>query len=403
MPNILIFDQAEFPGGSVARAVDLAITMPQHQFFIVTYHPLSQLYHRTPSANIRPLRLFSFYNFQKKHKHTEIVKKFTRSKILRWIGEKCIATVDWINERSLIIQAQKKLIRTPIDIVQANAGIHFLPYRLATIKQAALIYYFRHLDDYRWTTDAMLHRASHYVFVGRNLMGRHRSMIELPDEKCRVIYSPFDSIHRLQETKPADLSLIERLQSEHRYIILMAARVCKEKGQIVALEAINLLHKKYPNIVLILAGDEEKNYADFLRSKIDQLQLKQYIHFIGQRSDIPHLLMRANLALQAPLWFEALSGSLVEAMQLGVLTISADIGGASEVIHHSETGFLFPPNDSNGLAHLIEAILLDEQDHQAIRDAGKIHANTHWNPQKIHSAMLEVYAQALSNSSLNSD
>lgn len=403
MSNILIFDQAEFPGGSVARAVDLAMTMPQHQFFIVTYHPLSQLYHRTPSANIHPLRLYSFYNFQKKHKHTEIVKKITNNKILRWIGEKSIAIIDWFNECSLIIQAQKKLIQTPIDIVQANAGIHFLPYRLAIIKHASLIYYFRHLDDYRWATDNMLRRASHYVFVGKNLMGRHRSLLEIPDEKCRVIYSPFDSSLRLQETAASDLGFIEVLRSEQRFIMLMAARICEEKGQDVVLEAINILHTKYPQIILLLAGDEEKNYADYLRKKIDQLQLNQYIRFIGQRADIPHLLMHAHLALQAPLWFEALSGSLVEAMQLGVLTISADMGGASEVIHHNETGFLFSPGNSNELARLIETILQDKQDYQAIRDAGKVHANTHWNPQKIHNAMLDVYAQALSNSSLNRD
>lgn len=403
MSSILIFDQAEYPGGSIARAVDLAMTMPQHQFFFVTYHPLSHLYHRTPSENICSIRLYSFYNYQKKHTHTEIVKKITKNKVLRWLGEKSIAMVDWLNECSLTIQLRKCLTQTPIDIVQANAGIHFLPYRLAILKKASLIYYFRHLDDYRWAPDHMLQYASHYIFVGKNLMDRHRLLLEIPDNKCRVIYSPFDSNLRLRETRPGDLDFIETLHRERRFIVLMAARICEEKGQDIALEAINILHVKYPQIILLLAGDEDTHYANYLHKKINQLQLNQHIYFIGQRTDIPHLLMHVDLALQAPLWFEALSGSLVEAMQLGVLTISADIGGASEVIRHNETGFLFTPGDSNELACLIEAILQNKQDFQAIREAGKAYTNTHWNPQNIHNAMLDVYAQALGNFLLNRD
>ena len=39
-----------------------------------------------------------------------------------------------------------------------------------------------------------------------------------------------------------------------------------------------------------------------------------------------HVLQAADMALQAPLWFEALSGSLIEAMQLGVPSITTKMG-----------------------------------------------------------------------------
>lgn len=395
MSSILIFDQAEYPGGSIARAVDLSITMPEHNFIIATYHPLHKLYRRTLTNNIKAIRLFSFYNYQKKFKHTQLLRKVTSNAFLLFLGKKLIAFVDWLNETSLKTQAVTRLFNRPIDIVQANAGIHFLPYHIAKAKKSSLIYYFRHWDDYRWADKKMIDRASHYIFVGKNLMARHRKIIEYPENKCQVIYSPFNTNKRLQETRPGNMEFINSLKDQQRFIILMAAHICYEKGQEIAVEAIGKIVARHPQIMLLLAGKEEPRYTHALRKKITQKQLNNNISFIGHRNDIPHLLIQADLALQAPLWFEALGGSLVEAMQLGTLTISADTGGTSEVIEHRKNGFLFAPGNSDELAQLIEDVLEKRVDKNALCSAAQEHTNKLWNPEKIHNQMSRVYSDSI--------
>lgn len=396
MTTIFIFDQAEHSGGSIARAVDLAISMPNYNFIIATYHPLHQLYHRSLSSNIKTLRFFSFYNYQRKFHHTQFLHKKIGNNFLFKIARKIIAFIDWINETSLKIQASVHLADIRLDIVQANAGIHFLPYYIALKKHSSLIYYFRHLDDYRWASEEMLNRAYRFLFVGKNLMDHHRALISLPDSKCQVIHSPFNTIQRLKESPPDDMSLIDSLKANNRFIILMAARICHEKGQKIALNAIGKVAKNHPNVMLLLAGNEDKKYANQLHQEINSLQLHNNVTFIGQRTDIPHLLLKADVALQAPLWFEALSGSLVEAMQLGTLTISANIGGASEVIEHGVTGFLFTPGNSDELANIIENIIEGQIDIHALCQKGKERTNLQWNQDKIHAEMSHVYSTAIS-------
>ncbi len=43
MKTVLIFDQAESPGGSISRAVDLAEKMTYFNFIFITFHSLEYL------------------------------------------------------------------------------------------------------------------------------------------------------------------------------------------------------------------------------------------------------------------------------------------------------------------------------------------------------------------------
>lgn len=396
--TILIFDQAESAGGSIARAVDLANEMNDFQFLFVTYHPLDKLFSGKIASHIKTKRVYSFYNYQKKLAHTELLKSKINNRFLTYIGIKLIAITDFINECSVLSQSLLKTFATHIDLVQANGGVHFLPYQLAKIKQAALIYYFRHLDDYRWAAGKMLERASEFVFVGANLMQRHLDLLTLPEDRCNLVHSPFDAQKSLAKTPISDQQFLHDLKSKGYFVILQAARICHEKGQHIAIDALIKLKESHPMIALILAGEFEQNdgsnYQNELYKKIQANQLENRVLLIGQRHDILRLLQNADMALQAPLWFEALSGSLIEAMQLGILTVSADIGGAAEAITHNKTGLLFTAGDSTELAQLISQVLDKQINTTQLMEAGKRHAYEHWNPDMIQQQMHRIYSRA---------
>lgn len=396
--TILIFDQAESAGGSIARAVDLANEMQDFQFIVITYHPLNALYNGEVAGNITAKRVFSFYNYHKKQTHTGWLRRKTSNKMLTLIGLKLIALTDFINECSLLVQSLAKTYRYRIDLIQANGGVHLLPYRLAKVKSAALIYYFRHLDDYRWAIGKMLDRASEFVFVGAMLKQRHLELLKLPEAKCNLVHSPFNSQHALAKTTVHDLGFLHELKRKGYFVILQAARICHEKGQHISIDALIKLKDSHPKIALIIAGAFEKNdaqhYQQLLRNKVQEHQLEDRVLLIGQRDDVLRLLTVADMALQSPLWFESLSGALIEAMQMGVLTVSADMGGATEAITHNKTGLLFPAGDSTALAQLIAQTVEKKIDAAQLADAGQQHAYAHWNSAAIQQQMRAIYLRA---------
>jgi len=398
--TILIFDQVETSGGSIARAVDLANELKDFQFVFITYHPLENLYHKALSNHIVAKRVFSFYNYQRKQAHIKKVKTLTSNKLMTFFGLKLVALMDLINEYSVVAQTLIKTFSIKIDLVQANGGVHPLPYRLAEFKKAALIYYFRHLDDYRWAEGKMLDRANDYIFVSFNLMQAHLALLQkVPRERCQVVHSPFDSQKSLAKAKPSDLQFIQELKTKGHIVILHAARICHDKGQHIAIDAIIKLKDMHPNLTLILAGsfedDGNNEYEQTLRQKIQEHQLSDRVLLVGHRDDVLQILQHVDIALQTPLWFEALGGSLVESMQLGVLTISSDIGGTSEAVIHKQTGLLFSPGDSDELANLISQIMENRIDTKALAEAGKEHAYKKWGAELIQEKMRFIYSDAI--------
>ncbi|WP_062059475.1 glycosyltransferase family 4 protein [Cellvibrio sp. OA-2007] len=398
--NILIFDQVETSGGSIARAVDLANELQDFRFIFITYHPLADLYPKQLAEHVIAKRIFSFYNYQRKSAHINRIKALTKNKLLTFFGLKLVALLDLINEYSIVVQTLAKTFSTKIDLVQANGGAHPLPYRIAEIKDAALLYYFRHLDDYRWAEGKMLARANDYIFVSANLMKAHLELLQtVPKDRCQVVHSPFDSQKLLAKAPPSNLQLINELKSKGYIVILHPARICHEKGQHIAIDAIIKIKDTYPNFALIFAGsfedDSDNSYERLLKDKIQEHKLGERVLFIGHRNDVVQILQSADIALQTPIWFEALGGSLIEAMQLGVLTVSADIGGTSEAVIHQKTGLLFPPGNSDELARLLAMIAENQIDTKALAEAGKEHAYRNWGAELIQQKMRRIYSDAI--------
>ncbi|WP_323813276.1 glycosyltransferase family 4 protein [Cellvibrio sp. NN19] len=400
--DILIVDLAESAGGSTARAIDVAIESPAYNFYICTLHQLNKLYSRKTTSNIKKIRLFSFYNYPKKYSHTQILLKATSNRILLFFGKKILALIDFANEISLKTQLRFKLAGKNIDIVQANTGVHFLPYAIAKAKKADLIYYFRHWDEYGWAQGKMLDSARLYLFVGVNLMNRFLKDLKLDLKRCHVIHSPFDATERRQQEPPLLDSDAALFKDKDRKTILSIGRICPQKGQHILLEAITQLSVHCPRIKVIFVGaagksTTERNYERKLIDYVCANNLSDKVSFIGYRENPLKLLSFANIAVQTPTYFEALAGSLVEALQLGIATISADIGGANEAIIQNETGLLFPAGNSKALAEKIELLLTDDDLREKIAKNGQIYAINKWDKSSICTKMHNAYNGSLTS------
>lgn len=397
MINIVIFDPAETAGGAFSRAVELAAELPEFRYLFLTYKPFADLHSGRCPPQCKAIRLFSFVNPTQANRLHKIIGQRITNKTLTKLGGLLVNGLMKANKLWLLAQVICHLGWRKVDLVQANNGIHVIPYQLAKWKNAKLIYYFRDLQYFAHLPARFLQQAEKLIFVGNKLMEQYQTQLNLPQDKCAVIHSPFDVHTRLQFEPTGDVSLLQQLKDSGKKIIVCSSRICVEKGQQVVIDAMHQLASHWPDLTLLIVGEAanstvDQQYLKQLKQQVNEYQLDDKVIFLGHRKNPLHILQYADIAVQAPTYFEALAGSLVEAVQLGIPTISADIGGASEVLIDGKTGFLFPPCNHEALARIIDRVLRNPEEIAPIIAQGKIHARQNWDPIKIRAQMCAVYS-----------
>jgi glycosyltransferase involved in cell wall biosynthesis len=102
---------------------------------------------------------------------------------------------------------------------------------------------------------------------------------------------------------------------------------------------------------LWLVGDGERRES--LQLSVTSYQLSDNIRFLGLRTDVPNILKTADVVVMSSHW-EGLSLSNIEGMSAGKPFIASDVNGLREVT--KDYGLLFPHEDAEALAHLIQQL-----------------------------------------------
>lgn len=402
MKTIVIFESAQNSGGSTYRAVEMAARITEHKFIFLTFMPLNKIYRDEIPSRLKTKRIYSLYFDYHASSHIEKFESVFKNKILRYAFRQLIEATLSFSKLLIVFQAMLALSSSKVDVVQGNNGVHYLPYWVAKLKGANLFFYFRDLRDFTQHPKKIIAAANQYVFVGKNLMEQYIKQLGLSKTKCIVIHSPFNVEERIQKEPLYEENPIKAAKESGKKVIICSSRISPAKGQAVILKAYDLIAKSHPDTMLYFVGEADNNalcttYLDELNSLIREKKLSNNVCFLGFRKDVLQLTKYADIAIQAPTYFEALSGSLVESVQLGTPTISSDIGGANEVITDGVSGFLFPPGDFKTLGAIIEQVLNDNEKARALAEKGKKRALDQWNPEKMKELLCNVYEAPHSN------
>jgi glycosyltransferase involved in cell wall biosynthesis len=143
-------------------------------------------------------------------------------------------------------------------------------------------------------------------------------------------------------------------------LVLTVGRHEYQKGQSHLLAAFARVSKDRPAAILIVAG-RQGNASNHIRSLSEELGLGNRVQFLGHRSDVPDLMVAADVFVFPSLW-EGLGGVLIEALALEVPIVSSDIDATREVVgEDGSSGILVPPGDVDALAAAIESLLDDPE------------------------------------------
>ena len=150
-------------------------------------------------------------------------------------------------------------------------------------------------------------------------------------------------------------------------VALFLGRLDDEKRINILLEAAALL-EEHPNLVIELVGDGGER--DNLQQLATRLEIAHRVRFLGHVTDeeLPGIYERSTVFVM-PSIAELQSIATMEAMASGRPVIGADAMALPHLVHNSDNGYLFRPNDAHDLAAKLKLVLeADEEELQRLSE-----------------------------------
>ncbi|MCW3106555.1 MAG: glycosyl transferase family 1 [Segetibacter sp.] len=152
--------------------------------------------------------------------------------------------------------------------------------------------------------------------------------------------------------------------------------------------AIRILHtllKTYPSATLTMVGPDKDGSLEQCKALAKDLDVEKQVKFTGllPRDEWVKLSAGCDIFINTTK-FDNLPVSVVEAMALGMIVISTDVGGVPYLIENGQNGLLVPPCDEIAFTEAIDRVLNDQELSQKLSIAARQKAEEFdWNNIKI--------------------
>ena len=182
----------------------------------------------------------------------------------------------------------------------------------------------------------------------------------VPISHARIIHTGLDVKHYLNGSEQRSLH-----HEDQSLNLLYAGRIFPEKGIDTAIEAMIKLvygHGKR-DIRLRLAGSGSFEYENYLRQRVNEAGLNDYVSFLGWVSpeEMPELLCKFDVLLLPSIWPEPFARVVLEGMISGLVVVATSTGGTIEILTDGENGLLFAAGDAEDLAQKIVRLAADPE------------------------------------------
>jgi len=185
------------------------------------------------------------------------------------------------------------------------------------------------------------------LYVSRVAANQHEAIGYRADRRF-VIPNGFDC-ERFQPDTGARASVRAELGlGEETPLIGLIAVYRPMKDHANFLAAASLLIKQGSTTHFLLAGYGVDYSNKELSSKVSTLNLRDRVHLLGERHDIPRLSAALDIGCSSSSWGEGFPNVVGEAMACGVPCVVTDVGDSPWIV--GETGWVVPPRDPVALA-----------------------------------------------------
>lgn len=234
-----------------------------------------------------------------------------------------------------------------------------------------------------------------------------------PSRMTRYLLSKVDEVvtltQSMKEHLPLKSTLISHGVNTHRFepkskvklqrvtqenIISVAGRIREKKGHEVFFNAITPLLKNYPEWAIVVVGKiDNVEFYEKLMSIVKKAGVGSQVYFFSESKNIQEFYQASKITV-VPSFSEGFSLVCLEAMACGSTVIATQgVGVHGDVIESGETGYLFPPGDTNKLQEIIFEILSGKK--KLIDRKGRQQIINFWSAEKEANLLTELYKKRI--------
>lgn len=266
----------------------------------------------------------------------------------------------------VVSELRKTILETKPDVIQCN-GSDTLKYMVAVsilIPEIPILY--RNISMIsEWVSKGakrhlykkVFSRISHVSSVGEEAIEDLIRTFNYPREQTSVI-------RRGIPLKEVDVNFhSEKLRSELGLlrtdkIAMHIGNFSQEKNHEFLIDIFEDIKEHNPGIKLVCVGNGI--LFNSIKNEIQKRNLQTTIYLLGFRKDIPEVLAASDCFVLASK-VEGVPGVILEAGTQKIPSISTNVGGVSEVLIDSETGFLIEEFDKRMFKEKLLEVLMNEK------------------------------------------
>jgi glycosyltransferase involved in cell wall biosynthesis len=180
--------------------------------------------------------------------------------------------------------------------------------------------------------------------------------------------------------------------AEQDWVLGCIGQFTSEKGHEFLIRALKPLREKSRSVRLALVGDGplRKRYETLVK----ELKLEPQVVLPGFVGDLHRVLPAFDLFV-FPSLSEGLGSTLLTVMAHHVPVCASRAGGIPELVIEGETGFLFPPGDSDALAETVWRCAQDQAGTQRMADLAFRRVQKDFAVERMVSKTYEIYTNVL--------
>jgi glycosyltransferase involved in cell wall biosynthesis len=131
-----------------------------------------------------------------------------------------------------------------------------------------------------------------------------------------------------------------------------------------------------------------------IEAELARLGLSDAVVLLGDRSDVPDLLARADVFVCSSR-SEGMPVSILEAMAAGLPVVASSVGGVPELVDDGRTGFLVRPGEAVALADALALLVGDPVLRERLGAASHREALERFDLSRFRAAHVELYERLL--------
>lgn len=233
-----------------------------------------------------------------------------------------------------------------------------------------------------------------FIIANSNFIEQHPQSL-YPHTKSQVIYAPvvpiqFEHPHDIRQKIRDSLGT-----SDHTVVITQVSRMERWKGHALSIAALGLMKDMTNWEYWIVGGvqrESEQSYRAELELQIQELGLGDRVRWLGQRNDVPQVLVASDIFCQPNLSAEPFGIAFIEALYAGLPVVTVAIGGGGEIVN-SECGYAVAPGNVGEIAAALRELVQNSAKREQFRSLAIHRATELCDPQRQIEIVRQVNAE----------